>query len=464
MKKSIMGRFEPKSLCRVRAAAAALLCVIAAWSFTWPTYRAFLNIEIDRNEGWNAYWADAAMGRMPLYPPSNQLITNNYPPLSFYIIGAFGRLIGDPMLAGRLLSLVAVVFSAVAIALAIRWLGGNRASAGIGAIYFVASMSRFSDGYVGMNDPQLLAQAVMVFGFLAFLSATERDRGYMAPIFVMVVAGFIKQNIIAMPLTAYVWLAVRRPHRMVNSVALGAGAVAIGFAVCFAIFGPDFFTNMLCPRSYSFRSALGAVRDLRPVAVGLAAWAYVGWTRRTDSDVQLCNLFMGIALAAFFLQKTGAGVDCNAQFDLVIAVSICVGLAFAHAPFLPLARRFGPEVLQIALLAAICVLLVGRSFRHSRSVRLVFDPSFQMEIAVREKAMVESVARVRATPGDVYSSLFVCYRSGKPFAIDDFNANERIKGGTLPQDAINGRVIRGTLTVVEADPLSWWGARLIQRQ
>src|SRR5215469_15196231 len=86
-----------------------MLYAIAAWSFAWPVYRAFLNIEIENNEGWNAYFADAAMGKMPLYPSSAQLITNNYPPLSFYVVGLAGRLIGDAVLAGRLLSLFAVV-------------------------------------------------------------------------------------------------------------------------------------------------------------------------------------------------------------------------------------------------------------------------------------------------------------------------------------------------------------------
>ena len=63
-----------------------LLYAIAILAFTWPVYRAFLNIEITDNEGWNAYFADAAMGKMPLYPSTAQLITNNYPPLSFYIV------------------------------------------------------------------------------------------------------------------------------------------------------------------------------------------------------------------------------------------------------------------------------------------------------------------------------------------------------------------------------------------
>ena len=51
-----------------------MLYAIAVWSFVWPVYRAFLNIEIENNEGWNAYFADAAMGKMPLYPSADQLI------------------------------------------------------------------------------------------------------------------------------------------------------------------------------------------------------------------------------------------------------------------------------------------------------------------------------------------------------------------------------------------------------
>src|SRR5260370_8287229 len=102
-----------------------MLYVIAMWSFAWPVYRAFLNVEIENNEGWNAYFADAAMGKMPLYPSADQLITNNYPPLSFYTVRLIGRLLGDPVLAGRLLSLIAVFAIAAAIALSVRRLRGS---------------------------------------------------------------------------------------------------------------------------------------------------------------------------------------------------------------------------------------------------------------------------------------------------------------------------------------------------
>src|SRR2546427_10413165 len=125
-----------------------ILYVIAIWSFAWPVYRAFLNVEIETNEGWNAYFADAAMGKMPLYPSADQLITNNYPPLSFYIVGLAGRLIGDPVLAGRLLSLISVIAIATAIALSVMRLGGTQAAAVISAAFYIAMMSRFFRTYV----------------------------------------------------------------------------------------------------------------------------------------------------------------------------------------------------------------------------------------------------------------------------------------------------------------------------
>ena len=120
-----------------------LLYAIAIVSFTWPIYRAFLNIEIENNEGWNAYFADAAMGKMPLYPSPGELITNNYPPLSFYIVGIVGRLLGDPVLAGRLLSLIAALAVGTAIALSVRRLGGTKTAATVSAAFFLATISRF---------------------------------------------------------------------------------------------------------------------------------------------------------------------------------------------------------------------------------------------------------------------------------------------------------------------------------
>src|SRR5215472_15267788 len=75
----------------------------------------FLHVPLDPNEGWNAYRAAAAMSGAPLYPPADALFFNNYPPLSFYLVGAFGRLVGDNIVAGRIVSLASFASAGVLI-------------------------------------------------------------------------------------------------------------------------------------------------------------------------------------------------------------------------------------------------------------------------------------------------------------------------------------------------------------
>ncbi|MBZ9794851.1 glycosyltransferase family 39 protein [Mesorhizobium sp. ES1-4] len=431
------------------------LALLTALAALWPVYRAFLSIEIDTNEGWNAYYADAAMGRMPLYPSAHQLIANNYPPLSFYIVGGLGKLIGDPVLAGRLLSLAAVLVIAWGVFRAVRLLGGDGISAGIGGLFFGATMCRFFTGYVGMDDPHLLAQAVMTIGFVIFLQARSKDSGYALPILLMVAAGFIKHNIVVMPLTAMIWLGINRPRQMVKSALLAAFAIVLGFALCYLAFGPDFFSNLRSPRAYMLKHALGAIGHLQWIAVGLVAWIYVGITRRADPNIRFCNLLNTLGLVMFFVQKTGDGVAYNAQFELVFGVSIATGLAFAHAPVLPLARRWSPDKLQFILLLAICLRLVASA--RLEPVKLLMDPDFHAEITAREAAMSATVARLKNTPGDATCfNTLANYRSGKPFIVDPFYTHQQILAGHLPADAIAQLIAAGKLTVVEADPLLHW--------
>jgi hypothetical protein len=433
-----------------------LLCIMAILFFTWPVYRAFLNVEIENNEGWNAYFADAAMGRMPLYPSADQLITINYPPLSFYIVGLVGRFVGDPVLAGRLLSLVAVVAIATAIALSVRRLGGSGVAARISAAFFVATMSRFFMSYVGMNEPQLFGEAIMAFAFLGFLVARSNDRGYVGPVLVMALAGFIKHNIIAMPLTALLWLGLHRRREAVKCFCVAALAIMAGIAICYALFGRNFFLGIFSPRHYSLKRALHIFGELEWVSVGLLACLYNAWARRHDASVQLCSWLIAIALASYFFQKGGAGVDINAQFDLVIAVAMGLGLAFTHVSLWPMARRVRSEQAQAILLLAVCVRLLAS--KQLQPARLLFDSSFRNEIAMRERAMTDSVERVRRIPGDVTCGrdMLVSYRAGKPFVVDAFNAEQRILAGALPRDAISARVAAGTLTIVEVDRLARW--------
>src|SRR5262245_39716398 len=61
----------------------SLIGVLAAIFLAWPIWRASFPIEIDGNEGWNAYHVDDVLSGRPLYPSKDELVGNNYPPLSF---------------------------------------------------------------------------------------------------------------------------------------------------------------------------------------------------------------------------------------------------------------------------------------------------------------------------------------------------------------------------------------------
>jgi hypothetical protein len=125
----------------------------------------------DPNEGWNAYLAHAAVTGSALYPQG--LMINNYPPLSFYIVGALGTITGDPIVAGRLLSLISFFAVAGAITVILREMGATVLASLFASLFFAAGVLAASD-YVAMDDPQLLGHALQLAG-LSLLLPARRD-------------------------------------------------------------------------------------------------------------------------------------------------------------------------------------------------------------------------------------------------------------------------------------------------
>jgi len=70
--------------------------------------------------------------------------------------------------------------------------------------------------------------------------------------------------------------------------------------------------------------------------------------------------------------------------------------------------------------------------------------------------MADTIARVKATPGNVICTNLACYRAGKPFTVDVFNLRQRIITGALPEDTLKSRIASGNITLVEPDPRADW--------
>src|ERR1041385_5357130 len=219
------------------------LGLLAALFLVWPVWRAFFPMEIWGNEGWNAYHADAAMRGLQLYPPNESLIANNYPPLSYYVIGWLGRVFGDPLYVGRALSLIGTLGIGAAAAAVVRQFGGSRAAVLIAGFWFVATMARFFEFYVGMNEPQILGLAVMAAALVWFLKLHAAGRAVEPAILLMVVAGFVKHNFITVPVVCLLWLMLDNWRLGLRAACVGALGAIAGLALCAWLFAPHFIPD-----------------------------------------------------------------------------------------------------------------------------------------------------------------------------------------------------------------------------
>ena len=115
---------SPRNLERIwlLAAFAALVALFSAW----VGWRIGFPLEIDGNEAWNAWHAADAFLPDKLYPASDSLINNNYPPLSFIVLRLIAPLFADAIVAGRVLSLLSVFAIGGAVYACARDLGADR--------------------------------------------------------------------------------------------------------------------------------------------------------------------------------------------------------------------------------------------------------------------------------------------------------------------------------------------------
>ena len=297
---------------------------MAAYFLIFPIWRAQFPLEIWLTEGFNAYWQDAAIGGK-LYPSAQSLTGNNYPPLSFYVVGALGTILGDNLYVGRALSIVGLLCVGGEVFLCCRMLTGNAWGAAIGALWYVAIMAHNSVVYVGANDPQIAGEAIMGAGLVWFLARDRAGLSTAPALLLMVVAGFWKHNMIAIPLTAVAWLLVHR--RGYWSILLSAVAAVSGLVICRLLFGHEFFDNLLTPRAYRIGGVLANIGHLQWCAPALAIWAAWATSNRGRMPAQFTMLHVSAGLASCLIQWTGDGVSGNAEFDLLLALGIGVGAA-----------------------------------------------------------------------------------------------------------------------------------------
>lgn len=427
---------------------------LAAVYFAWPLWRAFLPLQIVYSDAWNTYHADDVRLGRPLYAGPESLVVSNYPPLSFHLVGSLSAVTGlDAMLVGRLLSLLAVLAIAAAIHFVVRQLGGSRIGGLLGALCFVATTARFYDLFVGINDPHLVALAIMMWALVWFLRRHREGRAVEPAILLMVVGGFYKHTLVSAPMAALAFLAFSDLRRALRAALVGGAAAALGLALCSVIYGPAFLQSIFMQREYSLMrplSQLGRLQWIAPPLIIFGVWA---WYQRRGEGVRFAGLFVIMAFTGQFLQLAGAGVVDNVHLELIAAGAVGVGVAFSAVEAVPLAQRWGADRTR----SAIVVVLLARLVLSARMTPylLFFSPDFHAQLVQRVAIANSETARIAMLQGPVACSvMMVCRRAGKPFLFDDFYVAQLMATGRVSSSVIDQRIRALGLRFETIDPLA----------
>ena len=405
--------FRASSRLLLGAAFAGLLVPLAVIGAAL-LYRSRLHYQINYNEGWNSYFAQQILQGVPLYPDRSTQLINNYPPLSFYLAALLSHLTGSVLVAGRVLAWFGYGACATLIGLCLRRMGSNAAGAWFGGLFFAACLATRFDLYVGMFDPQLLGQAVMLTGLLVLLSR-QTVAGVMIAALCIVLGGFFKHSLIALPLTITFWLAWFRPRLFIPWLGSVVILVAAGLAACAALFGPEFASGLMMPRRMDLTEGVRKVlRWLLPLELPcvLATLALT----LDGPYAALVGIHLAISLAVSVIGAAPWATNYNMLFELIVAVSLGLGLLVGR----PMQRLPGGW----AALAAsgslwVTALVLGTSVTSSWG-------AWSAQQQGRDNQATADIALIRATPGPVLcGTLLLCFEAGKPLAYDPLNYGQR---------------------------------------
>jgi hypothetical protein len=369
------------------------------------------------NEGWSAYWAAAAVGGGELYPGPESLKLDNYPPLWFYATGALGRLTGDNIEAGRILSGAALLLNAAGIALIVHNITARRGAAWLAGAAFLGIFGLLYGNYAGVNDGQVAANAVMTGAMLIFvrrIALLDAGIAWLVPL--MLLGGLIKPNVLAVPASVALFLLLFRPAAFAVFALVSVCGVVIASAACSALCGPGFLPSVLMPRPYDLATGWAQTKDqLWQYNLLLLVVPFLASQRGPKPTFVL--IYAIVSLIQGWALSGGADVDANVFFDFTGAIAIGLGLLAAHVATVirddPNGYRSAGAIvawLSIAMIPAAAALNAG-----IEQAAIVFG-------AVTRNPQADDIAYLRATPGRVIcDDLALCYWAGKDFEIDPNN-------------------------------------------
>ena len=201
-----------------------VIFVLALSSVALPIATIGIDIERSYNEGWNAYHAARVAAGEPLYTGDPARLVN-YPFLGFYLIAWLKPIFGDVLMIGRGLNLFAFAMTAILTGWIIRRFDGNAVEVLFGAACVIGFQAIQAKAWIAADEPQMLAEALMLAGLLGYVSGQPRLWRLALCAGLFAAAGFIKHNLVAIPLAVSLDLLVKDRQRFLVWCACSATAL-----------------------------------------------------------------------------------------------------------------------------------------------------------------------------------------------------------------------------------------------
>ena len=428
---------------------AGLVLVCAVALATGNLLSIGFDFEKNYNEGWNVYNAQRLIDHELVYD-ENYWRVNNYPILSFIVVAGVNLLVHDLLLSGRLIALVSFVAVGILAAVTTRRLGGDRVDALFGGACALGFCYSIAPAWVGVDDPQTLSEAMMLGGLVSYLSG-RRDRLSLSRTALLVVlGGFVKHNVVAIPLAITLDIAFRSPRRLL----FWLGCCAVTFVCCLMltdlVAGGTFIDHLMSPRSFTwYRARYHLMKYLRFGEFPLAVMLF--YPRGLISRAVL-GTYGGISIFSATIFSGFEGASYNMFQDAAVFLAIAAAVTLHELRKHMIAGASAHSRLAKAALIAVPLLLAQPVLARSpESLLKIYHLGDMLEIDRRAAQSFSTEASyISAMRGPaICESLLLCYRAGQPFMLDPFNSRQYILAGRIDQNVLIQRIAAKEFAVVQ---------------
>jgi len=422
---------------------------ILIWTSVYPFGRVFAMTAFDYNEGWNVYYAQKVAEHQLLYPSNPDWTTLNYPALSFYIVAALSKFTSEYLFTARILSLTSLCLMSILVGAIVWHVTRSRLSSYLSSAFVIAFFSALATNFVGMDDPQMLAQVFFLAGVYVYI---KRDRGGIAlelSALLFVLGCNIKHNLIEFPLAVLLdlLLSSRRGSLRFAIDFLVLGLVSVFLTIRFE--GGAYLSCLLIPRSYSIHMAIhslaiASLSMLLPLIASL--WIVLRCWKSASKRVLVLLFFCALTVDTIF--SGGEGVDINSFFGLMLAAILLTGLFWAEFPKY---LRSGFLCRNPAVVCAIFFFSLAFNMAHNH---YLWPPKHLEDVHRSAQSFAMESAFISQQPGSaICENLLVCAYAGKPYIYDTFAAYLYMRADRLDPTVIVERLRRQ-----EFGTIQFWGA------